>query len=97
VEELFERAGLAPQAPSQASRVHVPVYKGKTQIGKATSTTWSPVLKKMIALASLDSNAAQLGSQVEMEITIEAVRQNVRAKVVEMPFYNPPQKTGKIS
>ena len=96
VEELFERAGLAPQAPSQASRVHVPVYKGKTQIGKATSTTWSPVLKKMIALASLDSNAAQLGSRVEMEITIEAVRQNVRAKVVEMPFYNPPQKTGKI-
>jgi aminomethyltransferase len=97
VEELYERSGLAPQAPSQASRVHVPVYKGKTQIGKATSTTWSPVLKKMIALASLESNAAQLGSLVEMEITIEAVRHTVRAKVVEMPFYNPPHKTAKIA
>jgi aminomethyltransferase len=96
VERLYEASGLAPQAPSQASRVHVPVYRGKSQIGKATSTTWSPILKKMIALASLHTRDAAVGTTVEMEITIEAVRHTVGAKIVELPFYNPPHKTGKI-
>src|SRR5437868_1841342 len=53
VERLYESAGLAPQTPATASRVHVPVYRGRTQVGKATSTTWSPTLKKMIALGSV--------------------------------------------
>ena len=93
VEVLYEKFGLAPQAPSQASRVAVPVYRGKQQAGKATSTTWSPILKKMIALASIESEHAATGNQVEMELTIEAVRHTVSAKIVEMPFYNPPHKT----
>jgi aminomethyltransferase len=93
VEELFERAGLAPQVPAAASRVAVPVYREGRQIGRATSTTWSPTLKKMIALASLDAAESAVGRVVEIEMTIEAVRHNVRARVVEMPFYNPPQKT----
>ncbi len=45
--------GLAPQTPATASRIHVPVYKGREQVGKATSTTWSPLLKQLIALASV--------------------------------------------
>jgi aminomethyltransferase len=93
VEQLYDKVGLAPQAPSQASRVAVPVYSGKRQVGKATSTTWSPTLKKMIALAIIETGAARVGNQLEMEITIEAVRYHTRAKVVELPFYNPPQKT----
>jgi aminomethyltransferase len=96
VEQLYEQAGLAPQAPSQASRVHVPVYRGNKQVGRATSTTWSPILKKMIALASLNTRDAVTGNQLEMEITIEAVRKNVRATVIDLPFYNPPHKTAKI-
>jgi glycine cleavage system aminomethyltransferase T len=47
----------------------------------------------MIALASLESAHAGTGNQVEMELTIEAVRHTVGAKIVEMPFYNPPHKT----
>jgi aminomethyltransferase len=93
VEKLYDSVGLAPQAPSQASRVAVPVYAGKRQVGKATSTTWSPVLKKMIALASLEGKEANTGNSVEVELTIEAVRYTVGAKVVELPFYTPPQKT----
>lgn len=46
VEERYDRFGLAPAAPTQASRVAVPVYLEEKQVGKATSTTWSPVLKK---------------------------------------------------
>ena len=93
VEKLFDEMGLAPQAPSTASRVHVPLYAGKQQVGKATSTTWSPLLKKMIALGSVSSAYAKEGATLEMEITIEATRHTVPATVVKLPFYNPPRKT----
>ena len=93
VESLYDKFGLAPQAPSQASRVHVPVYVGDKQVGKATSTTWSPLLKKMIALASVDTDQARLGNRVQMEITIEAMRLKVSATVVKTPFFSPERKT----
>ncbi|MBI2682719.1 MAG: aminomethyl transferase family protein [Acidobacteriales bacterium] len=93
VEQLYDKVGLAPQVPATASRVAVPVYRGGRQVGRATSTTWSPTLKKMIALATVESGDSATGNTVEMEMTIEAVRYNVRARIVEMPFYNPPQKT----
>lgn len=93
VEALYDKFGLAPQAPSQASRVAVPVYLGEKHVGKATSTTWSPLLKKMIALGSLETAHAALGTKVQMEITIEAIRLKVGATVVPTPFFNPPRKT----
>ena len=93
VEQRYEKFGLTPVAPAQASRVHVPVYAGGKQVGKATSTTWSPLLKKMIALASLDTPQSRPGTRLQMEITIEAVRQKVTATVVKLPFFNPERKT----
>ena len=92
VEALFDRMGLAPQTPATASRVHVPVYKGREQIGKATSTTWSPLLKRLIALASLESQHSQPGTKVQVELTVEAVRHKVAAAVHPLPFFNPPRK-----
>jgi len=93
VEARYETFGLTPAAPSQASRVAVPVYCGEKQVGKATSTTWSPVLKKMIALASIETSHSKLGTRLQMEITIEAIRQKVTARIVKMPFFNPARKT----
>jgi aminomethyltransferase len=93
VEERYERFGLTPAAPSQASRVAVPLYVGDKQVGKATSTTWSPVLKKMIALGSVETAHAEIGTKLQLEITIEAIHQKVTAKVVKIPFFNPPRKT----
>src|SRR5215469_12431264 len=93
VEQLYERYGLTPAAPAQASRVAVPVYAGERQIGKATTTTWSPTLKKMIALASLESEYAKPGTPLQMEITIEAIRLKANVKVSTLPFFNPPRKT----
>ncbi|HEX8814624.1 MAG TPA: aminomethyltransferase family protein [Terriglobales bacterium] len=93
VEARYEKFGLTPAAPAQASRVAVPVYCGEKQVGKATTTTWSPVLKKMIALGSIDTDHAKPGTRLQMEITIEAVRQKVTAKIVPMPFFNPKRKT----
>jgi len=84
---------MAPQVPSMASRVAVPVYRGSRQVGKATSTTWSPTLKNMIALASVSRENSQAGTTLGVEMTVEAVRHTVSAKVVAMPFFNPPRKT----
>jgi aminomethyltransferase len=93
IEAHYENLGLTPAAPSQASRVHVPVYAGKRQVGKATSTTWSPVLKKMIALASIETAHTAPGTKLQMEITVEAMRQKAAATVVKLPFFNPTRKT----
>jgi aminomethyltransferase len=93
VERLFEARGLAPAVPATASRVPVPVYRSGRQIGKATSTTWSAVLKRMIALATIERPHISEGTAVEVEITVEAVRHRVPAVVVRTPFFNPPRKT----
>lgn len=93
VESRFERFGLTPAAPAQASRVHVPVYLGSRQVGKATTTTWSPLLKKMISLASVDTAYSKPGTKLQLEITIEAQRHKVTAIVVKLPFFNPERKT----
>ena len=93
VEARYEKFGLTPAAPSQASRVAVPVYAGDKQVGKATTTTWSPVLKKMIALASIETAHSREGNKLQMEITIEAMREKVTAKIAKIPFFNPARKT----
>ena len=93
VETIYERVGLPPAVSPIASRVAVPVYSNGTQLGKATSTTWSPTLKKMIGLATLKSEFAEPGRKVEIEITVEAVRHRVPAIVMKTPFYSPKHKT----
>ena len=93
VEALYDKLRMAPQVPSMASRVPVPVYRGIRQVGKATSTTWSPTLKKMIALASIDREHSKPGTTLTIEMTVEAVRHKVSATVVPLPFFNPARKT----
>jgi aminomethyltransferase len=93
IERLYEAAGLPPAVGATASRVAVPVYRGGRQIGRATTTTWSPVLKRLIALATLDRPHYTEGTIVQVEVTIEAVRHKVGAKVVRTPFFNPSRKT----
>ena len=96
VEALYEKIGMAPQVPSTASRVAVPVYRGGRQVGKATSTTWSPTLKRMIALASISRESAAVGTTLSMELTVEASRKTVSAKIVPLPFFNPARKTAAL-
>jgi aminomethyltransferase len=97
VEALYEKIGMAPQVPSTASRVAVPVYRAGRQVGKATSTTWSPTLKRMIALASVSRESASVGTTLSMELTVEAVRKTVSAKIVPLPFFNPPRKMAPLT
>jgi glycine cleavage system T protein (aminomethyltransferase) len=93
VEKLYENIGLPPQISAAASRAAVPVYRNGRQVGRATTTTWSPVLKQLIALATVAAPHAAEATALEVEITVEAVRHRVPAKVVKTPFFNPPRKT----
>jgi glycine cleavage system aminomethyltransferase T len=46
-----------------------------------------------MALATVDAPLYQLGTRLEMEITVEAVRHTAPATVVKTPFFNPARKT----
>lgn len=95
VEKRFEAVGLPPTAPAGTSRVAVPVYKGSKQVGRATSTTWSPILKQLVALATIDAPHFAVGTRLDMEVTVDAVRHRARATIVPMPFFNPARKISK--
>jgi aminomethyltransferase len=97
VEALYDEAGLPPQLSATASRVAVPVYKDGHQAGRATTTTWSPVLKKLIALATVSAPHFAEGTTLEFEVTVEAVRHRVPATVVKTPFFSPARKTAPIT
>ncbi|MDQ2855722.1 MAG: aminomethyl transferase family protein, partial [Acidobacteriota bacterium] len=93
VEKLYEDVGLPPAVSAIASRVAVPVFKDGSQVGKATSSTWSPTLKRMIALATIKREHTKIGTRLQFEITVESVRHRVGATVVKLPFFNPKRKT----
>jgi aminomethyltransferase len=80
-------------APAAASRVAVPVVVAGRQVGRATSTAWSPTLKRLIALATVDARHCNTGTVVRVEITIEGTRHFVGATVVPTPFFHPARKT----
>ena len=89
---LFEARGLPPEVPSRPWRSAVPLYDGSRRVGKATSGTWSPALKKSIALGSVPPRFEEPGSRLRIEWTVEAQRHQVAAGVVPLPFFDPPRK-----
>ena len=92
LESLYSQLDLPVHLPSQASREPIPVYLGKRQVGRATSHTWSPLLKKSFALATVNSSCSQKGTELQIEHTVEYERRRVTAAVVELPFFDPPRK-----
>jgi aminomethyltransferase len=92
IEALYAAEGLAPYAPPTVSRAHVPLLANGRPVGRVTSTGWSPILKKMIALASVGVSHARTGGRVQVEWTVEARRRLVSATVVDVPFFDPPRK-----
>ena len=93
VENLYERVGLAPVAPAAASRTPVPVLDGDRQVGRATTTTWSPTLKRLIAIACINTPCHAEGTRLKFEISVEGTRHFVGATVARTPFFNPLRKT----
>ncbi len=96
VESLYAKYDLPPEIDTHAWRSSIPLYADKTkrkQIGYATSGTWSPLLKKNIALATIQSDYSTIGKEIQIEATVEHVRHTVTASVHRPQFFNPERKT----
>jgi len=95
-EALYARYGLPPEVGSAAWRMSIPIYSDadhEKQVGYATSGTWSPILKKNIALATIRAGYHKVGTQVQFEMTVEHTRHTVTATVHKPQFFNPKRKT----
>ena len=92
MERIYKEVGLPPQIPGMAIRGSLPIMVGNVQVGYASTSTWSPLLKKYMALAHLQKPYYAPGTNVRMEITVEHHRQHAPAKVMKLPFYEPEWK-----
>jgi aminomethyltransferase len=92
LEPLYAAQGLSVGVSGQAWRDQIPVFSGGRQVGRATSGTWSPILKAHIALASVERAFEPVRTQLALEWTVEGVRSHAAARVVPLPFFDPPRK-----
>lgn len=95
LEKVFAQYSMPLHLPYQSWVDTIPVYSDSDQrdhIGRATSGTWSPVMKRYVAIARVNPRYAKLGTRIYIEQTVEARRFAVPATVVEMPFFDPPRK-----
>ncbi len=93
IEGLFSARGLPPGISPAVDRSPVPVYaEGRGQVGKVTSHGWSPILKQMLALASVPPSYSRPGTTLQVEWTVEGRRGRVKATVVDLPFLDLPRK-----
>ena len=91
-EAVHERFGLIPYIETATSREGVPLYHDGRQVGYATSRAWSPLLKKYLALCTVESAYAAPGTQLQIEVTCEYERHRVKATVRPTPFFDPERK-----
>ncbi|MCP4415752.1 MAG: aminomethyl transferase family protein, partial [Chloroflexi bacterium] len=92
LERLFAEEDLPPQVAGRASRDAVPVYRSGKFIGQMTSHTFSPILKQAIGIGTVYTRFAEIGAQVDVEVTVEFKRKLAKATIVKTPFFNPMRK-----
>jgi len=95
LEKIFVQNSMPLQLPYKSWVDAIPVYSDPDQrdhIGRATSGTWSPVMKKYVVIGRVKPQYAKLGTRIYVEQTVEARRYAVPATVVKMPFFDPPRK-----
>ena len=93
IERLSLAQGLPPAMASAVSRIATPVFdRSGRLVGRVTSRGWSPTLKQVIGLASLDVGSADPGSRLSTDWTVEGHPGRVAATVVGLPFLDLPRR-----
>ena len=91
-EDAYLDLGYPIEHPLRAWRHVTPLTRKGETIGRATSGTFSPLLKRSIALGFLPVKHAEVGSTVGIEWQIEETRHSIPATVVPLPFLDLPRK-----
>lgn len=86
IEAAFAGHGLPPAVSPLVDRDPVPVYREGRRVGRATSLTWGPTIKKMVAFGSVPPELSMPGARVSVEWSVEGERGRVAATVVPTPF-----------
>jgi aminomethyltransferase len=100
LEKVFADYSMPLHLPYTSWNSAVPVYANREPrdpIGKATSGTWSPILKQYVVLARVRPEHAKPGNKIFLEETVEGRRYPVPAEVVKLPFFDPARKKGTLS
>lgn len=92
LERLTAKHGLSPALSAHAWRDEIPIYDFGEQVGRATSGSWSPTLKRNLAIGTVAAASAEIGTELEMEWSVEGERGRIGAQVVALPFLDPPRK-----
>ncbi len=88
-----EAIGLTVPLPFIPWRGVVPVFRpGGEQVGYATCGTWSPTVKKYIALAQVAPACAAAGTELSIDLMVDRRRGSFAATVAPLPFFNPERK-----
>ncbi len=92
-DEVYGRAGHVPPKDHTPLAQETMLYSDDEHVGFATSSMYSPMMQRHIAIAHVRPELSARGSEVSFEVTIDHHLDYVKARVTRMPFYNPPHKT----
>lgn len=93
LEARFGKHGLPPELPHGVWREPHCIYDtGGLQVGYASSGSWSPLMKKNLALVTLKPGYDRPGQPLLIEWMVEFQRVLLECKVVPPPFFDPERK-----
>jgi Glycine cleavage system T protein (aminomethyltransferase) len=92
-DRIYDRAGLIP--PKDHTPIHDEYFvydDDGNQVGYATSSMYSPILQRHMALTRVRSDLAAPGTPVRLEIDVNHRYEYVTARTARLPLYNPARK-----
>jgi aminomethyltransferase len=90
----YENLGLPVQYPHVPWRDIVPLFQDDRQVGYATCGTWSPTLKKYVALAQVHPAQASPDHRLHVDLLVDRYRKRFDVTVKKLPFFQPERKRG---
>ncbi len=84
---LYQGLDIPPEVTPRVVRYPLPIYRDGSRIGRTTSVTWSPTVRKVIGFAHVAADHAGAGTPVSVDWTAGEVRGEVGATLVALPHY----------
>ena len=99
-ERVHNEAGVLPPRHDVYAESTMSIYRrGSTPwdyAGYASSFVSSPLMQTPLALAKLPRALAEVGTEVDLEVSVIRRPEMVLARVAKTPFFDPPRKTVRL-